>query len=661
MTPSGTAIYRHIPKCASSTLGQVLYYLEQGEFAPRDIHEQKEGLIKGDTPEGSAQIQDALKRQSVFVFTCVRNPYPRILSSFFDKICSIQRWGRRYRQQQLSPMLEAYRIDVGSPENGFDFDQIASFRKYLRFVRDNVLYHDPMPPDFHWDRMAGLASNVSRAGGRYDTVIKVEALGEGVEKVLTRVKARHPLQKDEVPRFNESGDRGPKRAHPVSDYYGPEEIDIMKAVFEKDFAIFGYEAESPGGGLGSSELDIDEVNRALAATRADNRKPTRTIPAGSLTSSSGSTDAERVERAVRFRFGASHDAKKLVMPAEVATTEATLKENVFAFDLADMKVLPLNHGQRRINVRRDRFVRGRDGKGAAWRAAQTANAARAAGVTVPLLANLSDGAVFDPKRLGPSWRDTPVVQHSRRVGSDGLSVLVPLPGYMEPRGEHLPIPGFDPVSFLEKFPKAIWRGNPSGLITTENGGRRFLPWVLNVANNSILSGGKADLTTVSKFRRFRFLSGCADKPRVDAKFIAPESRDGFFESIAPEFQSFFGTPMPREAQLQYRYIIALEGNDFPTSLYWSLGSNSVVFCTPRKWECILDEALTAWEHYVPIAEDGSDVEARIDWCESNPRECLAIIGRANAAMREMTDIALRDAIDAAVWEVYQSRLSGVSA
>jgi hypothetical protein len=28
-----------------------------------------------------------------YAFTCVRNPYTRILSSFFDKICGIQRNG----------------------------------------------------------------------------------------------------------------------------------------------------------------------------------------------------------------------------------------------------------------------------------------------------------------------------------------------------------------------------------------------------------------------------------------------------------------------------------------------------------------------------------------------------------------------------------------
>ena len=43
---SQTLIYRVVPKCACSTIGQILYHGDHGVFYEGDIHDAKEGLWK---------------------------------------------------------------------------------------------------------------------------------------------------------------------------------------------------------------------------------------------------------------------------------------------------------------------------------------------------------------------------------------------------------------------------------------------------------------------------------------------------------------------------------------------------------------------------------------------------------------------------------------
>ena len=46
MTQSETLVYRVVPKCACSTIGQIMYASDHGQFFDGDIHDAKEGLHK---------------------------------------------------------------------------------------------------------------------------------------------------------------------------------------------------------------------------------------------------------------------------------------------------------------------------------------------------------------------------------------------------------------------------------------------------------------------------------------------------------------------------------------------------------------------------------------------------------------------------------------
>ncbi|WP_022707214.1 MULTISPECIES: sulfotransferase family protein [Paracoccus] len=263
MTESESIIYRVVPKCACSTIGQVMFYSDHGRFFDGDIHDSTEGLHKWSQDHSQQPIERGVHEHKAVTFTCVRNPYTRILSSFFDKIAGIQRNGRRYRGNLVPQLIQRYGIDVGTPENGFEFDQVASFRRFLLFARDTIRFRKPMEPDIHWSAMSGHISTFIVNGGRYDQIFFTEKFNEGMQKVLDAAETRVDIALSDVPRFNESEGHGPKRAHKVSDYFDDLSRHLVWEIYKSDFQLFRYDFDDPDNKMPLGEVDIDEVHAKL--------------------------------------------------------------------------------------------------------------------------------------------------------------------------------------------------------------------------------------------------------------------------------------------------------------------------------------------------------------------------------------------------------------
>lgn len=262
MTESESVLYRVVPKCACSTIGQILYFSDHGRFYDGDIHDAKEGMHKWALDASQPIISANVKTRAAYAFTCVRNPYARILSSFFDKICGIQRNGKRYRGNLVPLLTQKYGIDVGdAPE--FEFDQIRSFRRFLLFARDTIRWRRPMDPDIHWSAMSGHVGTFIVNGGRYDKIFWTETFNEGMQQVLDKVLPHHPVDLTAMPRFNESESHGPKRAFPVEDYFDDLSMHLVKEIYGRDFDLFKYDFDNPGNKLPIGEIDLDEVHAKL--------------------------------------------------------------------------------------------------------------------------------------------------------------------------------------------------------------------------------------------------------------------------------------------------------------------------------------------------------------------------------------------------------------
>ena len=263
MTESESVVYRVVPKCACSSIGQIMFYSDHGKFFDGDIHDSTQGLHKWSQDASQKPIEANVKAHKSYAFTCVRNPYARILSSFFDKIAGIQRNGKRYRGALVPQLVQKYGIDVGSPENGFDFDQVASFRRFLLFARDTIRWRRPMEPDIHWSAMSGHISTFIVNGGRYDHIFFTEKFDEGMQVVLDNIQTPYPVDLKAVPKFNESEGHGPKRAHPVSAYFDDLSRHLVWEIYRKDFQLFKYDFDNPDNKMPVGEIDLDDVHVKL--------------------------------------------------------------------------------------------------------------------------------------------------------------------------------------------------------------------------------------------------------------------------------------------------------------------------------------------------------------------------------------------------------------
>ena len=263
VSESGKLGYRVLPKCACSTIGQVIFYGDNGAYFDGDIHDAEEGMLKWDQERAHDRIRATVLEHSAFMFTCVRNPYTRVLSSFFDKICGIQRNGRRYRGNLVPLLIQKYGIEVGGEDGKQEFDQIKSFRRFLLFTRDTIRWRRPMEPDIHWSAMAGHVSTFIVNGGRYDNIFWTEKFNDGMQSVQDANETPNTVDLANIPRFNESEGHGPKRAHPVEDYFDDLSMHLVKEIYHRDYELFKYDFDNPGNKMPIGEIDLDEVHAKL--------------------------------------------------------------------------------------------------------------------------------------------------------------------------------------------------------------------------------------------------------------------------------------------------------------------------------------------------------------------------------------------------------------
>lgn len=111
--------------------------------------------------------------------------------------------------------------------------------------------------------MSGHVSTFIVNGGRYDRIFFTEKFNEGMQDVLDRIEVAHPIDLKTIPRFNESEGHGPKRLHPVEDYFDDLSMHLIWEIYKRDFQLFRYDFENPGNKMPKGEVDLDEVHARL--------------------------------------------------------------------------------------------------------------------------------------------------------------------------------------------------------------------------------------------------------------------------------------------------------------------------------------------------------------------------------------------------------------
>jgi hypothetical protein len=108
-----------------------------------------------------------------------------------------------------------------------------------------------------------------------------------------------------------------------------------------------------------------------------------------------------------------------------------------------------------------------------------------------------------------------------------------------------------------------------------------------------------------------------------------------------------------EEQLDYKFILCLEGNDVASNLKWVMSSQSLAVMPAPKYETwYMEGTLIANYHYVQIKEDYSDLEERIKFYVNHTDEALKIIKNAHQYVEQFKIKPREDLISLLVLEKY---------
>ena len=88
--------------------------------------------------------------------------------------------------------------------------------------------------------------------------------------------------------------------------------------------------------------------------------------------------------------------------------------------------------------------------------------------------------------------------------------------------------------------------------------------------------------------------------------------------------------------LRYKGIVMLEGNDVASGLKWALLSESVVLMpVPKHSSWAMEELLQPWVHFVPLNDDITDVEDKMQWILDHEENALKIAAAATLWMQDL--------------------------
>ena len=175
--------------------------------------------------------------------------------------------------------------------------------------------------------------------------------------------------------------------------------------------------------------------------------------------------------------------------------------------------------------------------------------------------------------------------------------------------------------FLEKFPVAVWRGASTGYHIDGHNSRgklveKYFDKKINPPRFSLENAKMVVQKVLGLYR---------PKSKVDICFSKLTQGATHTKGSQKYYSQFVCPGKSMKEMLLYRYLISVEGNDVATGLKWMLYSNSVVFMQPPTLETRFREgSVIPWLHYIPLAEDFTDLMEKIQFCDNHVFICQKV-------------------------------------
>lgn len=109
-------------------------------------------------------------------------------------------------------------------------------------------------------------------------------------------------------------------------------------------------------------------------------------------------------------------------------------------------------------------------------------------------------------------------------------------------------------------------------------------------------------------------------------------------------------------QLEYKFIVAIEGNDVASNLKWAMSSNSLVLMAKPKYETwFMEGTLIENVHYGLLDDNYENLEEKIKYYLQHSQEAKKIIANANSFTQKFKNKDYEDIISYKVLEKYFKR------
>lgn len=106
-------------------------------------------------------------------------------------------------------------------------------------------------------------------------------------------------------------------------------------------------------------------------------------------------------------------------------------------------------------------------------------------------------------------------------------------------------------------------------------------------------------------------------------------------------------------QLQHKFVLSLEGNDVATNLKWVLSSNSLCLMPrPTKESWFMEGLLEPYVHYIPLADDLSDLPEQVERWSRDVDGAERILANAQAWTQQFRDPRREDQLCLLVLQRY---------
>ncbi len=219
-----------------------------------------------------------------------------------------------------------------------------------------------------------------------------------------------------------------------------------------------------------------------------------------------------------------------------------------------------------------------------------------------------------------------------------------LAGHTHKEYVDIPFPTFDDWMFVrqpldesqiirdwsEKVSKAVFRGGTTGCGFTSNTNMRLKAATISREYPDLLDAGITTFTTSLKIHR--------------------DDRIGYVDK--KKYKNLSAAPIPFWKQSKFKYVLNIDGNVAAYRLGASLLMGSCLLIQESGSQVWFQHMMKPYEHYVPVADDLSDLIEKIRWCMEHDEECAKIASNClELGKRIMTYDSCVDYLAATLWAI----------